>query len=188
MRLLYDVETNGLYFDLTVIHCISILDLDTGDILTHNDQGNRPSIATAVTMLDSAELLVGHNILYYDNPVIQKFYPFFNGDGRSLDTLLLGKLRFPELMRLDCIHQPKDLPRKLYGSNSLKAWGIRLGEHKGDFAEQTDWSTWSPEMEDYCEQDLKVTSKLFRFLCNQIPGLLDVPTKPSMDTAGASSS
>ena len=52
------------------------------------------------------------------------------------------------------------MPTKLYGSHSLKAYGYRLGLHKGDFGEDTDWKEWSQEMQDYCVQDVKVTEKL----------------------------
>ena len=56
------------------------------------------------------------------------------------------------------------LPPKLYGSHSLKAWGYRLGNNKGEFAEETDWQTFSPEMLNYCEQDVWVTLDLFELL------------------------
>jgi DNA polymerase I-like protein with 3'-5' exonuclease and polymerase domains len=51
----------------------------------------------------------------------------------------------------------------------LKAWGYRIGEYKGDFGTTTDWSTWSQEMQDYCEQDVRVTAKLFYYLTEKKP-------------------
>ena len=53
-----------------------------------------------------------------------------------------------------------NMPTKLYGSHSLKAYGYRLGVYKGDFGETSDWKEWSQEMQDYCVQDVKVTEKL----------------------------
>ena len=50
------------------------------------------------------------------------------------------------------------LPPKLIGSHSLKAWGHRLGEFKGEL--ETDWKEWSQEMSDYCKQDVIVTRTL----------------------------
>ena len=55
-------------------------------------------------------------------------------------------------------------PRKLYGSHSLKAWGYRLGVLKGDYADNTDWSEWTQEMQDYCQQDVAVTARLWQHL------------------------
>ena len=52
------------------------------------------------------------------------------------------------------------MPTNLYGRHSLKSYGYRLGEYKGDFGETTDWASWTQEMQDYCIQDVKVTMKL----------------------------
>lgn len=43
----------------------------------------------------------------------------------------------------------------------MEAYGFRLGVLKGNFSKQTDWLEWSPEMSDYCEQDVVVTTKLY---------------------------
>mgnify|MGYP002831322179 CR=1 FL=1 len=53
-------------------------------------------------------------------------------------------------------------PARLYGSHSLKAWGYRIGEFKGEFGETTDWEEFSEEMLTYCQQDVKVNVKLFK--------------------------
>ena len=94
----------------------------------------------------------------------KKLYPAFSTDGvKVTDTLVLSRLIRSDLKNDDFISAPH-LPKKLYGSHSLKAWGIRLGVHKGDFGETTDWSEWSQEMQDYCEQDVTVTHKLWEAL------------------------
>ena len=51
-------------------------------------------------------------------------------------------------------------PLQLRGRHSLEAYGYRLGEYKGEFGKTTDWKEWSQEMQDYCKQDVKVTTKL----------------------------
>ena len=56
----------------------------------------------------------------------------------------------------------KHMPLKLYGRHSLESYGYRLGEFKGEFAKETDWKDWSEEMELYCEQDVKLTTKLWK--------------------------
>ena len=43
----------------------------------------------------------------------------------------------------------------------LSPMAIRLGEYKGNFAKTTDWKEWSQEMQDYCVQDVNVTTKLW---------------------------
>ena len=63
MHLLFDVETDGLYNNVSRIHCVAIKDLDNGETYVFNDQGNREPIVRAVTMLEEAETIIGHNII-----------------------------------------------------------------------------------------------------------------------------
>ena len=118
------------------------------------------SITTAVSWITMANMVVGHNIIGFDLPLIKRLYPFFEYPPVIVDTLLLSRLYHPNLYDIDKKQEWKDMPTKLYGSHSLEAYGYRLGEHKGDFAKTTDWSEWSQEMQDYCEQDVVVTKKL----------------------------
>lgn len=59
-------------------------------------------------------------------------------------------------------------PGKLWGRHSLKAWGWRLGCLKGTFAEDSAaedaWAVFTPEMLDYCEQDVEVLHLLYTHL------------------------
>ena len=58
-------------------------------------------------------------------------------------------------------HQ-QEFAKKLYGSHSLKAWGLRMGNHKGDY--DGGWETYSEDMLHYMEQDVEVTHDLLKFL------------------------
>ena len=82
------------------------------------------------------------------------------------DTLVLSRLIKCDLKNDDYNSRltADVFPKKYYGSHSLKAWGFRLGVHKGDFGEQTDWSEWSQGMQDYCERDVEVTPALLQAL------------------------
>ena len=168
MPLIFDLETNGLIPNVDVIHCVAIHDTDTGEDFIFNDQGNKPPISSAITLLDEADWIVGHNILYYDVPVIQQFYPWFNPTGRALDTCLLSRLTFPNLEERDYAAKHDSMPSQLYGSHSLKGWGYRLGDFKG---EHKDWSTWSEEMEKYMVQDVHVTTQLWSLFKKTYPTL-----------------
>ena len=143
---------------------------DTDTTETYNDEriskdakylpmGNR-SITTAITSLETADTVVGHNIIGFDLPLIKRLYPFFTYPPVIVDTLLLSRLYHPNLYDIDKRHEWKDMPTKLYGSHSLEAYGYRLGLHKGDFGKDTDWKEWSQDMQDYCIQDVMVTKKL----------------------------
>lgn len=162
-RLVFDIETNGLPRQgLSCIHCIVTKNIDTGEVLRYNDVGTHESVTTGVNMLAEAKLLIGHNIVGFDIPVIQSIYPFFQPECGLLDTLILSRMFMPDILGLDFRIRPIGMPMKLYGRHSLEAWGYRLGDYKGEFGKTTDWSEWSQEMEDYCEQDVHVCQTLFK--------------------------
>lgn len=160
MNLVFDIETNGLYQQCTRIHCVGIKDIDTDEIFAFNDQGSQPPISQAITLLEDADHLIGHNIINFDIPVIQKFYPWFKPK-QCLDTLVLGRLIHPNIDKIDLIKKWPYMPLQLYGRQSLESYGYRLGVYKGSFCKNTDWKEWSQEMEDYCLQDLNVTHNLW---------------------------
>jgi hypothetical protein len=128
--------------------------------MVFNDEGSADPIVRGVQLLEDADLVVGHNIIGYDLPVLRKLYGWFGRTGDCLDTLLLSRLYHPNLMEIDKQNNWEGMPLKLYGSHGLEAYGYRLKEHKGTFAKETDWSGWSQDMQDYCVQDVKVTTKL----------------------------
>lgn len=164
-RLVYDIETDGLLEDVTRIHHISMSDPDTGVVSSYGPG----RIEAALTRLKRAALRIAHNGINYDEQVIRKLYPHVQLDPAKLvDTLLLSKLVFPNIADRDFdLHRKKKLPGNLIGSHSLKAWGLRLGFPKDDYAEKMEaqgidpWAQWSQEMADYCDQDVRVTMALF---------------------------
>lgn len=158
--LIFDLESDGLLDDVTQIHCIVIYDSETDQTFIYNDQGNQEPIVRGVQRLEDGDVIVGHNIIGYDLPVIQKIYPWFNPKALVLDTLLLSRLYHTDLFELDKKHKWDNMPMQLYGRHSLEAYGHRLGEYKGEFGKDTDWKEWSPSMQDYCVQDVNVTKKI----------------------------
>ena len=169
--LIFDLETNGLLNDATRIHCIAFHSDEDDKIQSFNDEkyannpkdlpmGGHYSITTALGFIEVADTIIGHNIIDFDIPIIKKFYSWFNPRGIIIDTLLLSRLYHPNLLDIDQRHNWKHMPLQLYGRHSLEAYGYRLGEYKGNFGKTTDWKEWSQEMQDYCEQDVIVTTKL----------------------------
>jgi len=159
--LIFDIETDGLLSDLTCIHCLCVYDDQAKETYVFNDQGNKHPVVRGIQMLDEADCIVGHNIINYDIAAIQKLYPWFGYPTVCIDTLLLSRIYHPNLLEIDKDKKWNDMPPALYGRHSLEAYGYRLGEHKGDYGKTTDWKHWSQELEDYMEQDVKVTHKLW---------------------------
>jgi len=144
MKLIIDIEANNLLFDVSKIWCIVAYDLDTDTTYTFEPD----EIDKALALLSKAEVLIGHNIVGYDLPAIKKLNPEFTYKGEVIDTLILSRLRYPQL-----------------GSHSLKAWGERLKFPKDEHSE---FSYYSPEMLTYCVQDVKVSTKLYKILADKI--------------------
>jgi hypothetical protein len=162
MNLIFDLETDGLYDDVTHIHCIGIHDLDAKETYVFNDQGNAQPITKGVQLLEDANSIIGHNIIGYDIPVIRKLYPWFTPSGTVMDTLVLSRIYHADILKVDQKRRWNHMPLQLYGRHSLESYGYRLGEYKGSFGKTTDWKEWSPDMEQYMVQDVNVTTKLWK--------------------------
>ena len=158
--LVFDIETNGLLHSVSDIHCIAIYDNQKEETFVFNNQGDQPPITEALNWLSSADVIVGHNIIGYDLPVIRKLYPYFKTEAQVIDTLVLSRMYHPNMMEIDKKRNVPRMPLQLYGRHSLEAYGYRLGEYKGEFGKTSDWTSWSQEMQDYCVQDVQVTTKL----------------------------
>ena len=171
ITLLFDLETTPLDARKTDIHCIVLLDYETGETYRYNDQQRANPIVRAVQYLEQADTIIGHNIIGFDIPVIKKIYPWFQPEGRIIDTLLLSRLYHADQLATDKTARHKGMPPQLYGRHSLESYGYRLGEYKGNFGETSDWKEWSKEMEDYCEQDTIVTRKLCHHFQPYLTGL-----------------
>lgn len=170
MNLIFDLESDGLLNDVTTIHCLCIHDLDEAETYTFNDQGNKEPVVRGVEMLQDAESIIGHNILGYDIPVLRKLYAWFDHPSLCIDTLLLSRLYHPNMLQVDKKREWKQMPLQLYGRHSLESYGYRLGVYKGCFGKTTDWKDWSQEMEDYCNQDVQVTLKLWHHFQKYLNG------------------
>lgn len=174
----WDTETDGLIPELTTIHCLVTKEIG-GESRTYS---NGPLAVGTVEqgvrfLLDEAaagSILVAHNSIGFDEPAVQKLYPWFTPPPAQLiDTLVLGRLVYPDLRDVDTkLMASGTLPGKLYKSHSLAAWGARLKCAKGDYegdpsiANEDDrkllkWSSWNQSMEDYCVQDVVVLEKLY---------------------------
>jgi len=159
--LVFDCETDGLLHDVSTIHCIAIYDSQKEETHVFNHQGGDCyPITEALHYLSSADIIVGHNIIGYDIPVLRKTYSWFQPSGTVIDTLILSRMYHPNMMDIDKKRNVPRMPLQLYGRHSLEAYGYRLGEYKGEFGKTTDWKDWSQEMQDYCVQDVNVTTKL----------------------------
>ena len=155
---IFDLESDGFLEECTKIHCLVLKDIDNGKVYSYGPT----EIAEGLDRLHEAELIVGHNCIKFDLPVIDKLHCFIFPQDKVQDTLVMARLIFSNIKEEDYARQT---PKEAVGSHSLKAWGIRLGEKKQDY--QGGFSKWSREMQDYCEQDVEVGWKLYWNLANR---------------------
>ena len=167
MELLFDIESTGLLRQGSQIHCIVIRNLADDESTSLVFDTKQDNIDEGVNLLENAEMLAGHNIIGYDLPLLEEIYPNFKCPSKLRDTLVMSRLYFSQLKNQDFERRPYGLPVRMYGGHSLKAWGIRLGEHKLDFAESNTWETYTPEMLEYCIQDTTTNLRLYRMLSKQ---------------------
>jgi len=106
------------------------------------------------------DILIGHNIVGFDAPVLKKHWNLNIESSQLRDTLLMSRLLNPVLEN----------------GHSLKSWGLRLGKHKGEFTAFD--GGLCDEMVDYCIQDVEVTATLFENLSRD---LLDWGESPTLE-------
>ena len=150
MRYVYDIETDGLLNECTKIWCLVAYSLDTGNILKYSDHDSSlPDIEDGIAVLRNATLLVGHNIIGFDNAVIKKLYGVdLNGTVKCHDTFVMSQV----------------LSYKRKHKHGLKGWGEHISNSKIDY---DDWSGYSKEMLRYCVQDVNLNKDIYDVLTSE---------------------
>ena len=159
MKYIWDIEADNLLDEVTQVWCHVFRDVDTDKVHTFDPTQTQE----ALDFMDKAKTLIGHNITDYDLRVIKKLHGY-TYKGEVIDTLVYSRTVWPDVKEIDFkLNRGSNFPQNLIGSHSLKAWGIRLGELKGDFNSGSEsFAAYTPEMLDYCIQDTAVTNKLYR--------------------------
>ena len=167
-QLLFDLESTGLLRRGSTLHCMVMRDAGASSTHIFDPQPDR-SIIQGVKKLENADLLIGHNIIGFDIPLLKEQFPDFDPKGQVMDTLVLSRLFYPHIEDRDYERRPNGMPQRMYGRHSLEAWGYRLKCFKGDFGKHDgNWAVYTPEMLDYCIQDTEVTLKLWQLMQRRI--------------------
>ncbi len=166
--LVADIETNAIknwqtLEGLETCHCISVIDVATKELYEFNT--TKDNIEDGLKMLQEAEYVCGHNFIGFDAPALFKLFGVRLN--KIVDTYIMSKVMFPALEDYD--HTKKfEFPFKgMWDRHKLAAWGVRVGEHKSTHGETEDWTTFTPEMQKYCNQDVRTNLKVYEFLLSQ---------------------
>ena len=137
-----DIETDSL--DATEIHCIVACEYETGKekVWVQDDCSQFASWSKKI------DTFIMHNGVSFDAPILNRLTGSEIKLSQVRDTLIESQLYNPNRDK----------------GHSLSAWGERLGFPKGD---HTDFEYYSPEMLEYCKQDVRVTRKVAQELSKE---------------------
>ena len=125
-------------------------DLDKNTTYKFSDEDiAHAGILDGIRFLQSADLLVGHNIISFDNYWIKQLYNIDLNKIKIHDTLIMSQV----------------LRYKRQHRHGLGAWGQFLKNRKIEFDQ---WSHYSKEMMRYCVQDVHLNADVYWYLRKRI--------------------
>ena len=193
-RFISDLETDGLLDTVTTIHCAVLKDIDTGEVRgfrPHEIEDYLNELGKASEVWFHNGIGYDEKVLKKLHPERDFSHVTF------WDTMVLGYLIHPDIKKTDYerwalwkpyaeflkaevkaeaegkeppVWQgpvPKYFPGDLIGRHSLKAWGCRLGNFKGDY--DGGWESFNEDMFEYMIQDAEVTYDLYHKLMAHEP-------------------
>ena len=155
MKIIYDIETNGLVDTVDTIWLVVTKNIDTNEIITFSDYDvDSKPLNELVPFLNSATVLIGHNIIGYDNVVMYKLLNWVPPTSiKMIDTMIISQMN--------------NFRRE--GKHSLKNFGLILNDAKG---ESPDFLKYSPEMKTYAIQDVNLNHKVYKYVINEAQQLI----------------
>lgn len=157
MRIALDIETT---MDHQTIHLCVTQEVDTNEVRIWKTPDG------LWEYLKQADLIIAHNGIGFDFPILNRLWGTKIGLKQGYDTLVVSRLLEPTREK----------------GHSLEAWGNELGKEKIDYAKVWSWMVGRPEeysgecfdkpvpnlLEHYCIRDVAVLRDLFVRLCSDI--------------------
>ena len=159
MHLVWDIEGNGLHEiiidqkgqptkEADKVHCVVAVDLQTDEMHTFRPH----QIDEGWDLLCNATSIIGHNILQYDIPVMERITGRRLPDSvKIIDTFMMAQLLWPDR---------SNNPAQGYGLKQLALFFG--GNQKADY--DGGWEEFNEEMLSYCQQDVRTNVDIFKKL------------------------
>ena len=144
----FDIETDGLLDELTKIHVLSYMGTDGQVHYMHDYDHMR-------TFFETVDTLVGHNIVRFDIPAVEKVLGI-KVKARLIDTLALSWYLHHDRLK-----------------HGLEWYGVDYGIPKPVIK---DWNSLTPqEYAHRCDEDVKINNRLWRDLDTKLNKLYQDP-------------
>jgi DNA polymerase-1 len=153
--IIFDMECNGLTPDTI---WVIVAKEYNGETFTFSYDKN--NIEEGIKLLEQADTLIGHNIIGFDIPILNKMYDVdLLANKNIMDTLVMSRLYNP-------VRE---------GGHSLKSWGYRVKVYKSEAPDS--WDEFDHQMIPYCQQDITVNEATYNALLEESKGF----TKESLE-------
>jgi len=156
-RIVADIETDS---KASKIWCLVTQDLDTKEVIVWRETSEELK-----EYLSKAEVIIGHNFINFDAPILNRLWNTKIRLSQVFDTLILSRLLNPVIEN----------------GHSLDSWGERLGLNKIDYSAIWSWMTgvfvdkktntsmpFDEPVESlllhYCKRDVELTGNLYEHL------------------------
>lgn len=149
--IVFDLETQNTFSDVGSTDS-SALDISVGTFYDSQSETYTTvtvdELASIWPLLEKADALVGYNSNHFDIPLLNKYYPGDLTQIKSIDLLEEIRKSLGRRLRLDSVAEATIGAKKSgHGLQAVRWW------HEGKIA----------EIKKYCEQDVKITKKVFDY-------------------------
>ena len=146
-QIVFDIEANGL--DPDTVWCVIAYEREAKEYIEWSGD-TLPNFKDWIAEQEELEV-IGHNIIGYDIPVLEKLLNVDFSKCKVTDTLVMSRLAEPSRL----------------GGHGLENWGQLLHQPKG---EHSDWLNFSQDMVEYCQQDVRVNELVYQRLLRDLNG------------------
>lgn len=168
-KIVWDIEANGLRGEADKIWCLCAKIIGFDKPIKFDGSELREGI---IEPLFSNKIIIGHNIINYDIPMIKKFYNLdlidLVGQENIIDTYIWSMTLHPDRQL------PKGCPESVYnpvtkrsqkiGPHGLESWGYRVGHKK---IEIHDWTVFDENIINRCMTDVEINEKVYYALLDE---------------------
>lgn len=150
--IVFDVEANGYREVADKVWVLSYA-IDEEEVVSDYSDTGEIDYERFLDVCSRCNILVGHNILNYDLPLLKRLYRSLPDGLDFVDTVVWSRLLWPDLPSPDgWVGKPQP--------HSLEAWAMRFGGEQK--VAQEDWSKFDPNMIQRCESDVRLTRQLYK--------------------------